>query len=494
MALAENGAIADLNSSWQEKRLPDNFPKLVLTNIPQLPKEMVAAYREEVANGKTGWLDLHPSDRERIARATIEEPGDGIFHLAGRGTDVFGNFDAMAKVLTLELYKSNLGPEITKDQLYPVAELVETQAVAQEGGAALERFFLGAFGLMTVRPSLSLDYPRIPAEPAAAKRALVEARNQLQAARGSTVQANLRVDEVWRRLCKAEYAVIAAKTGVTVDLSELGVKTGTSRAIETARDRVQCELDQIVEDCGPFAAAATRRLTEAIAILEADPVADRIEAGRDRREEARALYTCVAHLGRTYGPQVTRLMLRRTTLIELIQAFQAARNPGQGPLRDALFRASGNLAECLEEFRWKLGDRIIYPFEHAQEDTTLARYAFPVATPDRNDIGAVLELSEGALARLIALTPAPSAGSSSPRSRSKARSDSPRSRRNSHRTDLFKPPRHCAARSDPTTRTAESQAGCAETPFRALVDRISGLESRRPGRARPEPRCPRTPH
>ena len=37
MALAENGAFADLKSSWQQRRMPDNFPKLVMANIPANP-------------------------------------------------------------------------------------------------------------------------------------------------------------------------------------------------------------------------------------------------------------------------------------------------------------------------------------------------------------------------------------------------------------------------------------------------------------------------
>jgi Zn-dependent protease with chaperone function len=403
MGLAQNGAFADLNSSWQEKRLPDNFPKLVLANIPQLPKELVSTYREAVAKGKTGWLDLHPADSERIARAAVEEPGEGIFHLAGQGTDVFGNFDAMAKVVTLDLYKSNLGPQITKDQLFPVAELVETQTVAQEGAAGIEQFFLAAFGLLTTRLSLLWEYPKVPTDPVAAKQALVDARNDLRASGDAAQKANERVEEACRRYAGAEYAVVALKAGLAIKPSEFELQSATSRAAEAARDKAQAQLRLIVEQCDPFAAAATRRLVQALAILEADPVADRIDGGRDRREEARALYTCVAHLGSIYSPLITRLFLHRKVLIDLVQAFQAAKNSNNEPLMSALTRAAGNLAEFLEEFRWKFGDTIHYPFEHAQEDITLARFALPASTPSKEDVVALLEASQGALDRLVAL-------------------------------------------------------------------------------------------
>jgi predicted Zn finger-like uncharacterized protein len=71
MALAEQGAYADLSTSWRERRLPDNFPKLVLANIPQLPKELVKKFREDMQTANTGILDTHPCDRDRRARAEI---------------------------------------------------------------------------------------------------------------------------------------------------------------------------------------------------------------------------------------------------------------------------------------------------------------------------------------------------------------------------------------------------------------------------------------
>src|SRR5262249_17002501 len=37
MSMAEQGAYADLSSSWQQRRMPDNFPKLVMANIPHIP-------------------------------------------------------------------------------------------------------------------------------------------------------------------------------------------------------------------------------------------------------------------------------------------------------------------------------------------------------------------------------------------------------------------------------------------------------------------------
>ena len=46
MALAQNYAFGDLRSSWHERRLPDNFPKLVVANVPQIPKDCAGCLSE----------------------------------------------------------------------------------------------------------------------------------------------------------------------------------------------------------------------------------------------------------------------------------------------------------------------------------------------------------------------------------------------------------------------------------------------------------------
>ena len=171
MSLAESGAVADVNSSWQQRRLPDNFPKLVMANIPQVPQEVAMAFRRDMETASSKLFDTHPSDKDRIARALREAPGDGIFHLDGPATDVFGDFDAMAKAVSFEMYRSSLGSSIGRDQLFEVAELVETQAAEQEGIVAAGRFFLGALDPARRLPMPS-EYPAAPADLSAARQSL----------------------------------------------------------------------------------------------------------------------------------------------------------------------------------------------------------------------------------------------------------------------------------------------------------------------------------
>jgi len=402
MGLAENGASADLQSSWQQRRLPDNFPKLVMANIPQIPEPVIAAYRLAMDHAGTGWFDTHPADKDRIARARREEPGPGIFHLDGPATNVFRDFDALAKSTSFAMYKSLVGPGITRDQLYEVSELVATQTAAQEGDAAAARFFLGAWN-QTQRLPMPREYPGVPADLSAAKRALIQARKDLEAARDASVEADGRTDEICDRLYRAEIALVFLKAGVPIKPADFKLKAATPQAAESAHDRAESALRDRDAACEPFAAAAARRLTQALALLEAEPVAARVADGPARRDEPRALYRCAAHLAANVAPQIAHLACARQVLIGTLQVHEEGKHPKDGPRVNAVLRAAATLHERLEESRWKTGDAIDYPFEHADENVTLAKFAFSRPLPQKDDIGGLLEMSGEALNRLAGL-------------------------------------------------------------------------------------------
>ena len=178
--MAQRGAFADLSESWKEGRLPDNLPRLITANIAQIPAPALAAIDGMIAGGKTGWFDTHPSDKDRIAAARRED-APGVFHLEGPATDLFGDFDSLARSATIDHYQGVVGPGFSPDNLKPVADVVRGTEDAQEGQKALERFFLGRFNALRAIP-LAGESPAAPADPEAALRGLKQVRSGLPAA------------------------------------------------------------------------------------------------------------------------------------------------------------------------------------------------------------------------------------------------------------------------------------------------------------------------
>jgi predicted Zn finger-like uncharacterized protein len=418
MSLAEQGAVADLNSSWQQRRLPDNFPKLVMANVPQIPEALVTAFRADMETASSGVFSTHPSDKDRIARARREAPGEGIFHLDGPATDVFHDFDALAKSASFEMYRASLGKGITRDQLYEVAELVETQAATQEGGVAAGRFFLGVLDLRRRLP-MPGESPVAPADPSAAKQALATAREALQSAREGYRASSQFAEKAWARLVSAELVVVLFKTdvkfrssnlvtvlgeiGLTIEPEDPSLKARSLSVAESTRDRAEADFNRLAEADAthPFAAAAVARLNGALALLEDDRVASRMPDGHARRDEVRALYRCAAHLAASVMPQLTRLAQSRTVLMGAIQVYNAAKEPQNQARINAVLRAAATLRDRLEETRWKVGDGIGYPFEHADEDMTLGKFAFPPLIPAKDDISGLMEASGEVVDRLV---------------------------------------------------------------------------------------------
>jgi hypothetical protein len=397
LSLAQNGAYADVFTSWRQRRLPDNLPKLVLANVPQIPKDVLAAYRKESGSRTTGVVDTHPADRDRIAHAKAEA-ADGIFHLDGPATDVFRNFDSLARLVTFEFYRNAFGPQVSKEQLYPVAELVQTQAVEREGFESLVRFFLHAFHPRVPLP-LPGDYPAAPADPPAAKAALVKARAAMEATRDEALAALKRRTEKVELAANSEYALTLLKVGVKIKPADFGLTAAKPRAAEDKLREAEAAVADQLAALDPFLKAAARRLTTALGVLGSDAFLAHLPDGPTLRDEARALYPCAAHLGGRAAPEATPLIRAFLVLNSLVGFYQMTNGEKNEPLKNAILRAAGVLRDRLEDQRWKIGDLIDYPFEHAQEQLGLSRFILP-DVPAKDDVGGLLQTAAEAGQRL----------------------------------------------------------------------------------------------
>jgi hypothetical protein len=386
--------------SWRENRLPDNLPRLVASNLDRIPAQVCDTLLEAIQSQRTGLFDTHPSDRDRIARA-MADSSEGIFVLDGPAMDLFRNFDGLARDATFDHYRALLGPGITQDQLYPVADALLDRAVAQEGQEAIDRYFLGALGAIQPIP-LPAKAPAAPADLKAAKVALADARTAMLAAREASQAALERWSPMFEPIVQAEKARALLKAGNRIRASDYGLSRATPEAVEAARDRALAALRELDKEMLPFTEATARRMTLALALLEADLVASRVPDGPLRRDEARALYPCAAHLNRRIAPELVGLLSTFQACHGLIVLFQEGKNERNEPLIKAVLRAGGQFHERLTDLKWKLGDAIAYPFEHAQDDMSLGRYVLP-QVPNSQDLRDLMGAGQEAYERIVSL-------------------------------------------------------------------------------------------
>lgn len=124
MNLVNSGIRQDMQQMWQHRRqLPDNLPALIEDRESRLPPAARAALRHALEQAKTGWLDTHPSSRDRVRAAErLSETGLQISDAPAR--ELFTDFAEMSRSITLSHYQHDLGLPTSSDFLFPVALLI----------------------------------------------------------------------------------------------------------------------------------------------------------------------------------------------------------------------------------------------------------------------------------------------------------------------------------------------------------------------------------
>lgn len=123
-----NGLYGEMLKTWRtSQRLPDNVPLLVAHHVARLSDEARAKIAAGIGTEKTGWLDTHPSDADRIAAARrIGAPG--LFTEDGHAGDLLANFATLGKFVTLAHYEDDLEIPTTDDFLIPVEAVLNPPA------------------------------------------------------------------------------------------------------------------------------------------------------------------------------------------------------------------------------------------------------------------------------------------------------------------------------------------------------------------------------
>jgi Zn-dependent protease with chaperone function len=113
-------AYKDARATWNiNKELPENFPAFLLRHESLMPPIAKQNISDRVGFAKTGMFDTHPCDAERIQRARrAAEPG--VFDLELPASELFVNFEAVAKQVTILHYTDDLNVPIAIGKLLPL--------------------------------------------------------------------------------------------------------------------------------------------------------------------------------------------------------------------------------------------------------------------------------------------------------------------------------------------------------------------------------------
>lgn len=389
IGVATHQAYDSIRSSWEERRLPDNFPALIAQRHSKLPPEVAKKLDEITAAAKTGWLDTHPADRERIAAAAALNT-EGTFKSSLPATALFSDFPELAKRATLAHYFDILGPQVKPENLTPVEAVIARDEKEEGNFEALGRFIQGV-----ITPT-ALAAPReaiaAPKDTSAAVDRLVELRNQLRELAPAARAALKSIEDAREEAAKPSVVRTLQSAGYKkIKVAAMGMKRGDDAELAELTKQSQARIAASEPAVRAAQSVAIQRLVLALGLGLAEDakvsgdVAALAEPTDAKELEDRGEYDLVAEplpdqtmsLAATLS-QLDSLQPRIRDLIEANQRLQLLLNQlsdRENPksLIDAIMSRGRKMHEGLSVL---VGDlpKGKYPFEHADPRASVASY------------------------------------------------------------------------------------------------------------------------
>jgi Zn-dependent protease with chaperone function len=426
LSIARKMALGDLKRFYAEGRLADDFQRLMLANVEQIPPEVRKDVLSRDLESRTGLMDTHPSTRDRIANSRrenttgiyrcpagsniegeIPSPGEGAADMSATerdfpATDLFHDFSRVSQDVTLEFYRNALERDIQPRELNRSDDLLNRRAIEIDAGKALKRYFQGCASAL--RPlHLPRDVVSVPVSVDDAAAALRRARDQMLAERDRYRAAFRRFDDADTVAFEALRADAAFEIGAKFDHKRLALKFSTIDEARIAGHEAQQVMTGQLGDLKAFESAVLSRLSAALRLASSAGFRDRMEGGEELVERARRLVDAVVLIHESNG----LLWELRDQYCALAVLFGCAQGNEKSEkliaaIRSRASRLHGKLVELRDALRGAP-----YPFEHAEPDMTLGRFVLSdggkADLPDPERFGDVYSVGEQVVSKMVTL-------------------------------------------------------------------------------------------
>ena len=366
-----------------EKRLPDDLPLLIKSELKTLPaterKQILAASEARQAP----WYESHPSDSERIQAAAVTRHA-GTHKLQAPASILFPNYAKLCKDATRKFYVERAPELLKKSQLVPTASIIQESGRDDEAAKAVERYFQGAFDIH--RPIVPIKVPTRPTDD------LPGDIERLKAARGRMVTLATQAWGLNRE--HREHVVVGAIASIAKEAIEKGVPIVpeafglTEASVRDADQHIgdaQTEAQAVDAKLRAFESVARERLELGLRLLFDDRAVARLPRERivaDRAETERML-TVVSALerNRPLVNEISRCVAGFSVFVGVIDP-----NRPHPAVVHLLLHHGENLLSQIRQISNTL-NRVAYPFE-GTGTANVGEYLV-AASPEKEDLGAI---------------------------------------------------------------------------------------------------------
>lgn len=380
--IATRDAYDSVGTAWAEKRLPDNLPKLIAVSHGKISPQGHKKIDEIIAGGKTGWFDTHPADAQRVAAAkSLAAPG--LFQVEGPATELFKEYDELAKRVTLAHYFELIGRQVQPQHLTPVEEVITADKQQTDNFTSLHRYTQG-----TVHPVALVSPKPIPAVP----RDLDDATSRLLDLRNALLEKAPAARKAMAALAVADSRAAGAQAVRTLKAAGVSRIDAKSFGLQKADD---AELAGAVKQAEQLRAAPDPALREVQSIsmerlalaLSLESLTTNPSAGVVPEVDEYDIVPEADPLSSAELVRVLRLLAASAATIRDVSGEQArlgvvlARIQGtthDQALIDTILSRSRKLHASLKTYCERLPtDK--YPYKHSDKDATLRSFLAPNA-------------------------------------------------------------------------------------------------------------------
>jgi Zn-dependent protease with chaperone function len=393
LTVATNKAYADLGHWYREGRLGDDLPTLIVANVGQMPRHVLATIDRQLQEPATGWLDTHPANGQRIARAKLAKCA-GLFHDERPATALFSDFAALSKTVTFDFYKGALGSAVQITDLHPTEKLLARQQREDAGGRALGRYLQGAWSALRPLP-FATGWIEAPTDPRASVARLRQLRDVCARGAAAYLGALADFDKADTTLLECEQAGALLYADFKLKSTTFSEPLTNSGQVRRVRAAAEARAAQALAILDPFERAAAERMTAALQMLHVAQVAAKIPEGAALPERCRDLL-CAAVAIRGVMASLVELRNVHASTFLLVQSMQG--HQGDESLYGAISKGMRALHRTIDDVRSRLNN-VDYPFRHGRGKMSIAVYLCEM-TPSSDDLGGQLTAGDQILDRL----------------------------------------------------------------------------------------------
>ncbi|MCG6916412.1 MAG: M48 family metallopeptidase [Deltaproteobacteria bacterium] len=414
LSLAHEWAFQDLGSAWEEGRLVDNLPALILANERHIPDHVrQRALRAHLRDARTGLFHTHPCDRDRITSARklqaqplfkldishakiqshIEEAKargrENVFTSSPPASILFKDFGARAHRVSLDYYRGVFGKEIMSKNLVSVEAMLKSHDEEWEYSRALSRFFQGQFtvlrplGLSQNCMQATVDYQKIPPMLGSARKLIISSAGDY--------------DQKLQNFNRLEIRIMEAFQNRALLDAGLHLSTSQVKAMETVFQEVEeGQRLAVIDELNYFEKLVRHRMTGALQLLNVQSVAAKITKGEEPKKTAER-FIKTAHALENQMATVRDLQIAYQQLAVLTNQL-AGKEDDEKLVRQVRVKME-DLRQTLARLR-RLLSEISYPFEHTKDQMTLGEFAI-LKVPAKDELGPLLDGAYEAVDRLF---------------------------------------------------------------------------------------------